>query len=170
MRGLLLIVALAASTSSAVAEVWRGREGECGDWRSRWDVRQDQDGVWAGTIDHVHVGGPCGAGTDQTMRTEVQAVIAGESFFAARRAEDRTVCSYHGRIKEDRVRGFALCEGSAERLIFALRFPPGGDRDARLRHEGRQDQQDEFLDDPQTYNRRQPPTGFNLEFQLGPRR
>ena len=102
----------------------------------------------------------------------MQAVIAGESLFASRRAANGSVCSYYGRIREDRARGFELCEGLPSRLIFALRFPPGGDRDALQRRELPQEQHrgDEWLDNPQTHDPNQASPGFNLEFRVGPRR
>jgi hypothetical protein len=55
------------------------REGQCGEWRSIWNVEQNQ-GLWTGFIDHIHVGGPCAAPTGQRARTTVQAIIAGEIF------------------------------------------------------------------------------------------
>ena len=45
--------------ASAACDPLTSREGECGEWQSRWDMTQEQTGVWVGEIDHFHVGGPC---------------------------------------------------------------------------------------------------------------
>lgn len=171
MRSVLACLALLAGTSAVFAEVWLVRDGQCGDWRSRWNVEQEQSGVWVGVIDLYHVGGPCIQGTGQTVRIPVKAVIAGESFFASRRTEKGVLCNYYGRLQEDRVRGVALCDGEPHRWIFALRFPPGGGHEARYRHEQRSldREDDDWLDDPRTLDRNRPPPGFNLEFRLIPR-
>ena len=157
MRKLLLSALAVLITSPAAAEVWQSREGECGEWRVRWDVDQTQEGVWNGTVQYTHVGGPCAARTGNGGTAEIEAVIAGDSFFAARQAGN-LVCTYYGRIRGDRVRGFELCEGASSRLAFALRFPPGENRETRERYQGRD--QDEFLDDPRTHDRWQPPPDF----------
>lgn len=168
MRTALCALILLLSSSIADAEVWEGREGECREWRSRWFVDQQQDGVWHGNIDHVLLGGPCYQQTGQRSRSVVQATIMGDSFFAARRQDNGTVCSYYGQIQGDRVRGFELCEGNPNRLLFALRFPPGDTRDARERYQGRET--DEWLDDPRTLERGRPPQGFSPDYQLENRR
>lgn len=170
MRSVLVALALLAGTSAASAEVWLVRDGKCGDWRSRWNVEQDQSGVWVGVIELYHVGGPCIQGTGRTVRIPVKAVIAGESFFASRRADSGTLCNYYGRLREDRVRGAALCDGEPDRWVFALRFPPGNS-ELRQRHDRRlvEREDDDWLDDPRTLDRSHAPSGFNLEFRLGPR-
>jgi hypothetical protein len=168
MRLAVAALAILLALPAVAAEIWQVREGECGDWRSRWDVEQDNDGVWKGMIDHIHVGGPCTPPTGARIRTRVQAIIAGENFFATRQDERGGVCSYYGRLRGDRVRGVGLCEGIPQRLVFALRFPPGETLEDRQRFRGRD--RDEFLDDPRTYERGRPPPGFDLEFRIGPRR
>ena len=171
MRLTLAGLALLTGASTASAEVWLMREGPCGNWRSRWNVEQDQSGVWVGTIDAVHVGGPCAQGDGQRFRSEVRAVIAGDSLFASRRRVNGTFCSYYATIQGERGRGFELCEQSMQRAVFALRFPPGGDREARLRHEQRslEQQDDDWLDNPQTLDRDRAPPGFNFESRFRPR-
>ena len=85
MRSVLIGLALmAAGTSTVSAEVWFSREGTCGEWRSRWNVQQDPSGVWVGSIDQVHVGGPCGKGNGSRVQSEVHAALVGETFFAMR--------------------------------------------------------------------------------------
>src|SRR4051794_32058674 len=124
-----------AGTSTASAEVWFSREGSCGEWRSRWNVQQDRSGVWVGSIDQVHVGGPCGQGNGSRVQSEVQAAIVGETFFAMRQTPTG-FCSYYGRLREERVGGIELCEagGAASApWTFALRFLPGGGAEARQR-------------------------------------
>lgn len=140
------------------------REGLCGEWRSRWTVQQEESGLWIGTSEQVHIGGPCAPGTGETHRTEVQASIAGEAFFAARRSGG-AVCTYYGRIQHDRVRGIELCEGTGTKMIFALRFPEDGGVSGR--GDGRDDR---FLDDPQTFDPNRPPPGFNFRFRATPGR
>ncbi len=171
MRSALVILTLLAGISGLSAEIWLSREGACGDWRSRWNVEQDESGLWVGSIDHVHVGGPCAQGTGRRIGSDVKAVIAGESFFAARRDDNGHFCSYYGRIREDRVRGPELCAGTASQSTFALRFPPQGNSEARQRHERRpiEREDDDWLDNPQTLDRTRPPPDFNLEFRGGPR-
>jgi hypothetical protein len=168
MRTALCALALLIGPTGAYAEVWQAREGTCREWRSRWNVEQQQDGVWVGTTDHVLVGGPCQQGGGSRSMSSVRAVIVGENFFAARRQDNGSVCSYYGQIERDRVRGFELCEGNPTRLLFALRFPPGESREVRERYQGRD--ADEWLDDPRTLEPGQPPQGFSPDFQLGPRR
>ena len=156
MRSALVILTLVVWASTASAEVWFTREGTCGEWRSRWNVEQDQSGLWVGSMDHMHVGGPCVQGTGQTYTSKVQAVIVGESFFATRHTGN--TCLYHGQIQGDWVRGFELCEGTAARVIFVGRFPPGERGEARQRYDQRpvEREDDDWLDDPQTLNRGRP--------------
>src|SRR5215207_1858066 len=121
MRFVLIAFALVAGTSAASAEVWLMREGLCGEYRSRWNVEQDQSGVWVGSADHVQVGGPCAQRTGANNRSRVRAVIVGQEFFAVLQSEPTTgaavhtgpICSYYGPIREDRVRGVEVCEGAA---------------------------------------------------------
>jgi hypothetical protein len=159
---LLLMSILMLAPSLAVAEVWVVRHGSCAEYRSQWNVEQDASGIWVGSVEQEHIGGPCAPATGKVYDSEVRAVIVGDNLFAARRS-DAVVCSYYGRIQERRLRGFELCEGSGERLVFALRFPAAaGPRDSR--------QRDEWMDDPRTYDREQVPRGFNLEVAPGQRR
>lgn len=65
MRIWILALAVACSSAAARAETWLMREGVCGELRSEWDVEQEDSGVWAGIIRHVHVGGPCAHPTGQ---------------------------------------------------------------------------------------------------------
>ena len=168
MHFVLVVLALLAGTSTASAEVWFTREGTCGEWRSRWNVEQDQSGLWVGSMDHMHVGGPCVQGTGQRYSSKVQAVIVGESFFALRHTGGN--CLYHGQIQGDRVRGIELCEGVATRVNFAGRFPPGERGEARQRYEQRpvEREDDDWLDNPQTHDRDRSP-GFGREVRPGPR-
>ena len=168
MRTILCGLFFGLGLSAASAEVWQTREGVCGEWRSRWDVEQQQNGVWKGTINYVQVGAPCSQRTNQRTSSDVEAVIVGESFFAVHRNhQDGRVCSYYGRVDQDLAKGFELCEGTSVRLSFALRFPPGENRDVRERYQGRE--QDEWLDDPQTLDRDQAQPSPRLD-QFGPRR
>jgi hypothetical protein len=124
MRTVLVVVALLLA-SPACAEIWTTREGECGEWQTRWDVQQEQSGVWIGWIDHFHIGGPCERPTGRTLRSEVRAGIAGENIFASRITGD-DLCSYTGRLpRENRARGVLICEGG-QRCSFVMRFrsPP----------------------------------------------
>jgi hypothetical protein len=119
---------LFAGTCAANAEVWRVREGQCGEWRSRWNVEQDGNGVWNGSIDHEHVGGPCVQGTGTRAQSNVRASIAGENFFATRQFGSGQFCSYFGQIQQERVVGVELCEGLPTRMAFRLRFPRSADQ------------------------------------------
>ena len=121
-KALVTALLLLSGICGANAEVWRVREGQCGEWRSRWNVEQDGNGVWAGSIDHEHVGGACVQGTGTRARSNVRASIAGENFFATREVGGQ-FCSYFGQIQQDRVRGVELCEGLPTRMAFGLRFP-----------------------------------------------
>lgn len=155
MRLFLLIGFLACTVSSAQAETWFVREGTCGEWQSRWDVQQDQSGVWFGSIDHFQIGGPCTRATGQTLRSEVRAVIVGENVFAFRTTGD-TLCSYVAKMRgENRARGVVLCEGNETRLGFVIRFQ--APQDQRPMREVPPD--DELLTQEQ---RRQP----NLRFEF----
>jgi hypothetical protein len=124
MRTLLILAAL-LSASPVLAEIWTSREGDCGEWQARWDMQQDQSGVWTGWIDHFHIGGPCERPSGRTIRSEGRAVIIGENIFASRITGD-TLCNYTGRFpRENRARGVVVCEGR-KRLGFVMRFrsPP----------------------------------------------
>jgi hypothetical protein len=168
MRATLSIALLLLGASAApAAEVWGAREGECGEWRARWNVNQEPDGVWTGVINHENIGGPCSRGTGEQVRTEVRAIISGSDFFAARRGEEG-VCSYYGTLRGDRVRGFVLCENIPIRLAFALRFPEGETLETRQRQRPRE--QDEWLDDPRNTRRAPPSQGLRFDFQIGPAR
>ena len=126
-KALILALLWFAGTCSANAEVWRVREGQCGEWRSWWTVEQDQNGVWTGSIDHEHVGGSCIQGNGTRAQSNVRASIAGENFFATRQFGTGQFCSYFGQMQQDRVRGVELCEGLPTRLAFGLRFPRSAD-------------------------------------------
>jgi len=173
MRSLLAALAFVAGTSAASAEVWLIREGLCGEYRSRWNVEQDQAGIWSGSADHVHVGGPCQPGTGAKSQSKVRAVISGGVFFAVLQSEPTAgagantgaICSYYGPIQEDRVSGVEVCEGNP-RMLFALRVPRAGEQRAEQRPLEQQD--DDWLDNPQTHARDGGPAGFSLE--PGPRR
>jgi hypothetical protein len=124
MRMILAAAAFFALATSATAEVWLVREGECGEWQSRWDVTQEPSGLWVGSIDHYHVGGPCGRRTGQTLRSDVRAVIVDGHLFAIRHAGE-LICTHMGQIDNRRGQGITICE-NAPRFAFNIRFrvPP----------------------------------------------
>jgi hypothetical protein len=169
MRSVLAALALLAGASAASAEVWLMREGRCGEYRSRWDVEQDQPGVWVGAADHVQVGGPCVARTGVNSRSRVRAVIVGQEFFAILQSEPASgaavhsgqICSYYGPVRDDQVRGVEVCEGG-ERMMFALRFRPEGDREVQQRSgpPPADQQDDDRPDNPQTSDPDRTPPGW----------
>ena len=129
MRLGCIVTVLVSLASPALSEVWIVREGECGEWRSRWNVDQDQGGLWSGTIDHVHVGGPCAAPTGQTHSTDVRAAVAGDHLFALRSLDDGRICNYVAQLDQsNRGRGVVFCEGNDRRGRFAIRFRAPQDR------------------------------------------
>lgn len=128
-RWMILASLIGASYPALAAETWGSREGECFDWRNRWNVSQDNDGVWSGKLEQVHVGGSCGAENGQRNEADVRAVLVGDYFFATRfRSADGNDCNYAGRLRDDRVRGFYTCSDTPGRLRFVMRFPPAADR------------------------------------------
>ncbi len=128
-RWIIVIGLIGASLPAAAAETWASREGECFDWRSRWNVSQDRDGVWQGRLEQIHVGGRCGPGDNSRNEAEVRAVMVGDYFFATRfRSADGNDCNYAGRVRDGRVRGFYTCTETPGRSRFAMRFPPESDR------------------------------------------
>ncbi len=149
LSGLLLLL----GSSTASAEIWVTREGRCGEWRARWDVQQQSDGVWIGRINARQVGGRCVERTDRQVEFDVRAVLQGDSLFAFRRDQRGEFCSYYAQVRERPIRGLQLCEGRNEPSIFVLRFP-----------QGRPDQpeEDDWVEDQQNFDRRQapPPFGF----------
>jgi hypothetical protein len=100
-----------ACASPALAEVWTVREGECGEWQARWVVDQERSGVWSGSIEQIHIGGPCERRTSRIRRSNVRAVIHGDNVFAARRTGDGL----------NRARGVFVCEGR-QRQSAVFRF------------------------------------------------
>jgi hypothetical protein len=124
MRIFVLALAFMAA-SPAYAEIWTSREGYCGEWQARWDMQQDQSGVWIGSIEHFHVGGPCQRPTGRILRSEARAVIAGENIFALR-LTGRVLCNYTVRlVRENRARGVQVCEGEQRHgLVMRFRSPP----------------------------------------------
>src|SRR5690242_15509370 len=121
MRRFLISTVFLLVVSPACAEVWTVREGVCGEWQARFNVQQEQSGVWVGQVDGVQIGGPCTKPTGETMQSEVRALITGQNLFAVRDTGG-TVCTYFAQIGDDHGRGFRLCEGQGERLGFAIRF------------------------------------------------
>lgn len=162
MRAALFGLVLTILPASASAETWIIREGACGEWRSIGEVEQGEAGVWQGTIEHHHVGGACAPGRGTIMISQVRAAIVGGSFFAARYSEG-SACTYYGRIRGDRVRGFLLCEGDPKRTAFAARLGVQGGEEARPRTE------DPFLDDPQSYEQPRPRSEWDYQFRGRPR-
>ena len=156
MRSILTAITFVLVASPALAETWTVREGQCGEWQSRWNIAQDRSGVWVGTIDHFQNGGPCTPRTGETYRSEVRAIIAGENFFAFNTRDDGRFCSYVARIvSENRGRGVSLCEGDPDRRGFVVRFR--SQQDTRPMREVPPD--DELLTDEQ---RRQPELRFEF--------
>jgi hypothetical protein len=102
--GLGAFLALMVSTglSPASAEEWVSRHGSCYEWEARWEVRQEQSGVWTGPIDFT---------------------IVGADFFG-RRTTGSVVCNMHGTIREIEVRGYEVCSGFTTPLAFVLRLGP----------------------------------------------
>jgi hypothetical protein len=151
LSGLLLLL----GSNVASAEVWVTREGRCGEWRARWDVQQQPDGVWIGRINARQTGGRCVERTDRQAEFDVRAVLQGDSLFALRRDQQGEFCSYYAQGRERPIRGLQLCEGRSEPSIFVLRFP-----------QGRPDQteDDDWVEDQRNFDRREAPPAF------GPRR
>jgi len=133
MRAAIPILMILGLISSARADSWVSREGNCGEWRAYWTVDRNQDNLLTGRIDYVHTGGDCVAGTGERIVADVRAVLSGREFFATRPG----VCNYHGIVQEGRVRGHAFCAGSTQSLPFALRLrdPFLDDADAFRREE-----------------------------------
>jgi hypothetical protein len=124
---LAVIIAALCSASAASAETWTVREGICGEWQARWDVQQEQSGIWVGTIDHFQIGGPCTRATGEVLTSDVRAYFVGENLFAVR-TTGRVTCMYTGRmIGENRARGIGVCE-NLPRTGFAIRFRAPQDR------------------------------------------
>jgi hypothetical protein len=149
LGGLLLLT----SSTVASAEVWLAREGSCGELRSRWDVQQQADGVWVGSITSRLAGGPCAPRTDEENRFEVRAVLQGDTFFALRRNRQGEFCTYYAEEQQRGMRGIRLCEGNREEAQnFTLRFPQG--------RAEQPEEQDDWLREPQNFDRRQAPPPF----------
>jgi hypothetical protein len=113
-----------ACASPALAEVWTVREGECGEWQARWVVDQERSGVWSGSIEQIHIGGPCERRTSRIRRSNVRAVIHGDNVFAVRTTDQGSVCLYAARRTGDglnRARGVFVCEGR-QRQSAVFRF------------------------------------------------
>ena len=55
MRLALFVASFTTVASTAAAEAWVIREGDCGELQSRWNIQQERSGVWIGTIDHHQI-------------------------------------------------------------------------------------------------------------------
>lgn len=117
------IVILLLSAQAGSAETWVSRESTCLEWSGLWNVQEDRDGMWNGTVDYIHIGGSCDIGTSEYIAGEVTAILAGRAFFAVRQSRrPASFCSYYGTRRGDKVTGSKLCEGSAVAFPFALRL------------------------------------------------
>jgi len=120
--GAFLALMVSAGLSPASAEEWVSRNGSCYEWEGRWEVRQEQSGVWTGPIDFTHVGGPCSRASSHFLTYETRAVI-GADFFG-RRTTGSVVCNMHGTIRDIEVRGYEVCSGLTAPMAFVLRLGP----------------------------------------------
>ena len=119
-----LVLALAVDAAPASAAEWDSRHGQCYDWEGRWDVREEQPGLWVGYADFVHVDSRCGRGTHAAVRYDVRVSIVGDDFFVYRTAGP-SLCFAHGRMRPEGINGFELCSGSRNPDPFAMRLPFG---------------------------------------------
>jgi hypothetical protein len=120
MRKILLAAVFCAVVSPALGEIWTVREGRCGEWQSRWDMTQEQSGLWVGMIEYYNVGGPCVRATNQVLRSDARAHIVGENLFAVTSVGGK-FCTYVAHLTERRGRGFTFCEGD-QRYAMNIRF------------------------------------------------
>jgi hypothetical protein len=135
MRTSLSVLILVLAPTTASADVWQSLEGSCEEWQGHWEVEQGPDGVWVGSVEHLHVGGPCEPRNNTRLRSDVRAVIVGDSFFAARKIlENGNVCQIYARVAGDRVNGIELCEGLENRVSFTMQMLPGGNLEPRHRN------------------------------------
>ena len=85
-------------------------------------VERDPSGVWVGSVDYRHVGGPCVPAEDKLVSSEVRAVIVGEDFFARVTNVGGGTCLVNGRVRGFEIRGASFCSGSPDSTQFALRL------------------------------------------------
>jgi hypothetical protein len=115
-----LVLAIAVDAAPASAAEWDSRHGQCYDWEGRWDVREEQPGLWVGFADFVHVDSRCGRGSRAAVRYDVRVAIIGDDLFVYRTAGP-SLCFAHGRFRPEGVNGYELCSGSPG--PFAMRLP-----------------------------------------------
>ncbi len=120
MRTVLIVAAFLMLPTPAPAETWIAREGECGEWESRFEVEQERSGIWIGTIEHRQVGAACARSTGRVLRSEVRAGIVGDNLFAVRRT-GKTTCTYFAQLHYNAGEGFVFCE-RGERGTFKVQF------------------------------------------------
>jgi hypothetical protein len=119
-----LVLAIAVDAAPASAAEWDSRHGQCYDWEGRWDVREEQPGLWVGFADFVHIDSRCGRGSHAAVRYDVRVAIIGEDLFVYRTAGP-SLCFAHGRFRPEGVNGYELCSGSPGPNPFAMRLPFG---------------------------------------------
>jgi hypothetical protein len=115
----ILLLAIAVDAAPASAAEWDSRHGQCYDWEGRWDVREEQPGLWVGFADFVHVDSRCGRGSHAAVRYDVRVAIIGDDLFVYRTAGPSL------RFRPEGVNGYELCSGSPSPDPFAMRLPFG---------------------------------------------
>jgi hypothetical protein len=110
-----LLLAITIEAVPASAAEWDSRHGNCYDWEGRWDVREEQPGLWVGYADFVHVDSRCGRGTNAAVRYDVRVAIVGEDLFVYRTAGP-SLCFAHGRFRQEGVNG-SSCAPAPPALI-----------------------------------------------------
>jgi hypothetical protein len=122
IRAILFLIVLGAGVPCATADEWSSRNGVCYEWEGRWELQQQQPGLWVGRIDFVHVGGQCAPSpSGAAFSNEAEAVIVGGVFFARRTAATWS-CVMHGTVRADGVSGYEICTGNPNTYPFAVRF------------------------------------------------
>ena len=121
--GLLLVATCVTGSAFAADTIWTGREGACSEWYFTWHMTTRDQVRYVGTVEQVHRGEKCTAGSGEQLTGTVEAEIQNaessavvkhpdSEITAVVKHSDGTVCSYAGTLSGDKVTGVQKCPGT----------------------------------------------------------
>jgi hypothetical protein len=118
---ILVILTIAVLPSVACADIWKIKEGICGEWVGNWSVTETSTNVWAGSVEQRQVGGWCVAPNGAIKTANISVIIAGSKLSAEMTgANDHNNCAYNGSINGKLVTGIYTCPNPAGKFDFSI--------------------------------------------------